>query len=156
MTTQRWIAGSGQGLTWGSCFGAEVNSLGIGNAIASSVVISNATPLDVYCDFSLSLGSVTTIAGPPYVGLYFYILNADGTSYGDGQFASAAAGPPSTTYQVGSIAAPPGVTAVITGSLRGIVLPPGSGKFVIWNNLGVALAASANTLSYRTYNLQDA
>jgi hypothetical protein len=154
MATERWIAGSGVGLTWTSCFGTEVNSVVTGNAIQSSITISNATALDLLCDLSISLGSVTTGSGLPYVGFYFYPLNQDASTYGDGRFGSSAAGPPPTAYYAGAIPAPASTTAVVVGMIRSVWLPPGSGRFVLYNNLGVTLASSSNTIAYRTYNLQ--
>ncbi len=156
MATERLIGGSGVGLTWTSCFSTELNSLVNGNAVISADVINNATALDMLADVSVSLGSVTTGAGLPYIGLYIYPLNQDGSSYGDGRFGSSAAGPPSTLYAVGAIAAPASTTAVVTGMVRGIWLLPGSFKFLIFNSLGVNFASSANTVEYRTYNRQVA
>lgn len=107
--------------------------------------------MDIFADFAFVGGSVTTVA-PNYMGVYLYPLNSDGTTYGDSKFASSAAGPPPSCYFVGSIIAPVG-TQAITGMVRGIILPPGSFKFLIYNQLGVTLAGSgANTILYRTYN----
>ena|SRR5271170_7595 len=153
MATEKWIAGSGQGLTWGAAMGAsDPNSLAAGSAILSSVAITNATALDVFCDVSISLASVTTGAGAPYIGIYRYPLNEDGSSYGDGRFGSAAAGPPPSQYYVGLIPCVPSNTGVITGTIEGIILRPAQFKFVLYNNAGVALASSSNTVDYRTYN----
>lgn len=155
MATEKWIAGSGVGLTWTSCFSTEVNSVVTGNAILSGAsAITNGTALDLLCDISISLGSITTGAGLPYVGFYIYPLNQDGTTYGDGRFASSAAGPPPTNYYAGAIPAPASTTGVITGMVRGVWLPTGTFKFVLYNNLGATLAGSSNTISYRTYNRQ--
>ena len=156
MATEKWIAGSGVGLTWTSCFGTEVNSLASGNAVLSSVAISNASPLDLLCDISISLGSVTSGSAIPFIGFYLYLLNQDGSTYGDGRFGSSAAGPPQTQYYVGSVPVQASTTAAIVGHVRGIWLPPGSAKFVIYNNAGVNLASSSNTVAYRTYNRQVA
>lgn len=152
MATEKWIAGSGQGLTYGSCFSTEINSLASGNAVLSATQIDNTTALDIFADVSISLGSVATGAGSPFIGLYLYPLNEDGTTYGDSQFGSAAAGPPPSAYFVGVIPTKVSATAVITGTVRGIILPAGKFKFVLYNNAGVTLAASSNTVSYRTYN----
>lgn len=154
MSIERWVAGSGVGLTWTGCFSTEINSIVSGNAILSSITISNATALDLLCDVSISLGSVTTGSGLPYVGLYFYPLNQDGSTYGDNRFGSSASGPPPTAYYAGAIPAPASTTASVVGMIRSVWLPPGSGRFVLYNNLGVTLASSTNTVSYRTYNLQ--
>ena len=156
MAVERWVAGVGIGLTWASCAGSELNSLSNGNAVQSSVVVTNGTNLDLLCDVSISLGSVASGSGVPFIGLYFYPLNQDGTSYGDGRFGSAAAGPPPTAYFVGSIPVVASVTAVIVGMVRGIWLPPGSGVFTFYNQAGIATAASSNTAKYRTYDRQVA
>jgi len=149
---EKWIAGSGQGLSWGSAFSTEINSLANNYAVQSSVVISNGTALDTYMDVSISIGSITTIAGAPYLGLYIYPLNQDGSTYGDGRFSSAAAGPPLTIYYVGQISLIPSVTQAQTGSFSNILLPPGSFVLVLYNLAGATLASSSNVIKYRTYN----
>ena len=70
MATEKWIAGSGVGLTWTSCFSTEVNSLVAGNAVLGATAISNGTPLDLLADVSISLGSVTSGSGSPFFGFY--------------------------------------------------------------------------------------
>lgn len=152
--TEKWIAGSGQGLTWGDICGAEVKTTAVSslNAVLCSVVVANGTALDVFGDFSISLASVTSGAGAPYIGIYLYPLNEDGSTYGDGKFGSPATGPPPTEYFVCSIPVVASVTAAIVGMCRGILLPPGSFKVVFYNVAGVATASSGNTVQYRTYN----
>ena len=153
MSTERWIAGSGQGLTWGNAYTAAstFNSIVNGNAIISDLQIDNSTALDIFADFGFNGGSVTTVA-PNYIGVYLYPLNSDGSTYGDGRFGSSAAGPPPSTYYVGSIGLPVG-TQALDGTIRGIILPPGKFKFLIYNQAGVTLAGSGgNTLLYRSYN----
>ena len=91
---------------------------------------------------------------PNYLGVYLYPLNSDSSTYGDNRFGSSAAGPPPSTYYVGSIIFPVG-TQALDGTIRGIILPPGTFKFLIYNQAGVTLAgAGANTILYRTYNRQ--
>lgn len=152
MATEKWIAGSGQGLTWGNAYTAStLDSIVNGNAIASDVVITNGTALDLFADFSFAFGSIT-IAAPNFLGIYIYPLNKDGSTYGDGRFGSSAAGPPPGTYWVGNIIVPTGAAAS-EGTLSRIILPPGSFKFVVYNQLGATLAGSGgNTAQYRTYN----
>lgn len=153
MATEKWIAGTLQGLTWGSAgFSTEVNSLANGNAVIAANQIDNSTALDIFADVSVSLGSVTTSSGAPFIGLYLYPLNEDGSTYGDGGFNSAAAGPPPASYRVGAIVVPASTMGVLVGMVRGIILPPGKFKFLIYNQAGVTLAASSNTLDFRTYN----
>ncbi len=160
MSTERWIAGTGQGLTWGNLFnsGATINSLASGNAIqtATPANIDNSTNLDVFMDISIALGSITSGAGAPYIGVYLYPQNQDGSTYGDGRFGSTAAGPPPAAYYVGSIPLVASVTQAQEGTLRGIVLPPGIFTVILYNQAGVALASSSNGVKYRTYNRQVA
>lgn len=156
MATERWIAGSGVGLTWTNAITAtNLNALANGNALASDVVIANATPLDVFADLSLGFTSMTPLA-PAYMGIYLYPLNKDGTSYGDSRFGTAAAGPPPSNYYVGAIGlGAVSVAAAQTGMLSRIVLPPGSFKFVFYNQSGASLPGSGgSTFQYRTYNRQ--
>lgn len=153
--TEKWIAGSGAGLAWTTAFAASLfNALANGNAVLSGVSITNGTAFDMFADLNIEFASITTTAANGnYVGVYLYPLSATTGLYGDGKFGSAAAGPPPATYFVGSIVAPVGTQAV-QGTLRGIVLPPGTFSFVLYNQLGVATSASAsaNTCTYRTYN----
>lgn len=152
MATQKWTAG-GVGLAYVSAgFSTEVNSLVNGNAVLAANQLNNSTNLDLFSDISISLGSVTTGSGSPYIGFYLYPQNQDGTTYGDGNFTgSGAAGPPPSSYYAGPIPCQVSATGVIVGTLRGILLPPGLFKFVLYNQAGVTLAASSNTISYRTY-----
>jgi hypothetical protein len=151
MAVEKWIAGSGQGLTYGNAFtGSTLNSIASGNAILSDIAITNGTALDIFADVSIQLASAAFVA-PNYIGIYLYPLNQDATTYGDGRFGTSAAGPPSAGYAVGTIGLV-AATQAQNGTLRGIVMPPGTFKFVLYNQGGVALAASANVCLYRTYN----
>lgn len=152
MAVEKYIAGT-VGLTWTNAYtsAATFDSIVAGNAIISDLQIDNSTNLDTFCDISVALGSAA-IAAPNYLGVYLYPLNADGTTYGDGRFSSSAAGPPASSYWVGNIIVPTG-TAANEGTIRGIIMPPGKFKFLIYNQLGVTMAGSgSNTLKYRTYN----
>lgn len=151
MATEKWIAGSGVGLTWTAAFtSSTLNSIASGNAILSDLQIDNSSALDIFADVEVVLASLAAVA-PNFVGVYLYPLNSDASTYGDGKFGSSAAGPPSSTYFVGSIVMG-AATQAWQGVLRGIILPPGKGKFVLHNQMGVAFAASSNTCKYRTYN----
>jgi hypothetical protein len=149
--TEKWIAGSGQGLTYGDAFStATLNSIASGNAILSDLAITNGTALDIFADVSINLASAA-FSSPNFIGIYLYPLNKDASTYGDGRFGSSAAGPPGSSYQnkIISILA---TTAVQMGTAVGFILPPGTFKFVFYNSGGVALAGSGNTCQYRTYN----
>lgn len=150
MATEKWVAGSGQGLSWGSLDTTTLNSISSGNAILSGTQVDNSSALDVFADVEVVLASLAAVA-PNYVGVYFYPLNSDASTYGDGRFGTAASGPPPSTYWVGNIIMV-AATQAQQGVLCGIILPPGKGKFVLYNQMGVAWASSGNTLKYRTYN----
>lgn len=150
MATEKWVGGSGQGLTWGSAFSTEINSVTNGNAILSTVSITNGTALDIFCDVDFIAGATITVAAPAYLGLYLYPLLDNGTTYGDGEFSTSAAGPPPSTYSVGTMGFVTG-TVTLYGMVRGIILPPGTFSFVLYNQSGATLASS-NTCKYRTYN----
>lgn len=159
--TEKWIGGSGQGLTFGNLFSAAtLNSIASGNAILSDLDIDNSTALDMFMDASFIGGSVTT-TGNPFVGLYIYPRLDDATTYGDGRFGTSAAGPPPSNYLAGTLGLPVG-TQAITGMFRApygmpILIPPGHFKGVVHNGAGVAFAgAGANTCKFRTYNRQVA
>jgi hypothetical protein len=151
MATEKWIAGSGVGFTWSSAFGAEINAaIANGNAIASSVVIANQSSLDIFADLSWFSGAGVTTVAPAFLAFYLYPLNNNAV-YGDGRFAASAAGPPPGNYYIGSIGFAAAAATTINGAVTGIIMPPGSFKFVVYNQAGVALATT-NTCQYRTYN----
>ena len=154
---QKFIAGSGVGLTWTPICSTEINGLVAGNAVQCTVVVTNGTALDLFADFSESVTIATSVstAGAPYVGISIYPLNQDGTTYGDGLFAASAAGPPNVITC--AIPSPPSVAGPFlgTGSCRQIPLPPGSFIIVVYNGLGQNFGAGSNTIKYRTYNYQS-
>lgn len=152
MAVEKWVGGAGQGLTWGDAFAtATLDSIANGNAILSGIEIDNSTALDLFADLSINLASAAFVA-PNYIGVYLFPKNKDDTTYGDGRFGSSAAGPPASSYWVGNIILV-AATQAQEGTLRGIILPPGKFKFVLYNQGGVTLAGSSgNTAQYRTYN----
>lgn len=149
MSTEKWVAGSGAGFTWtDASTAASLDSVANGSSVLCTVAVANQTSLDMFCDVSLALGSAAFVA-PNYVGVYIYPLNKDGSTYGDGRFGSAAAGTPPSNYfaaTIGLVAA----TQAQTGTAMGIVMPPGTFKFVLFNQGGVTWAGSGgNTFQYR-------
>lgn len=157
MSTQKFAAGT-VGLSWTSIMTTELNSLGSGSCIQSSAAIVNGSNLDLMCDISFIATLTCTTTGQPYLGIYLLPLNADGSTYGDGLFAAAKAYPPASTYWVGNIGyATAGGSQTIVGTIRGIVMPPGSWKVALYNAIGNttatwSLPTQNSTLYYRTYN----
>ena len=154
----KWIGGSGAGLTtWADAFtSTTLNSLGAGNAIISDLLISNNTPLDMFADISISLGSAAFVA-PAQVALYIYPLNRDGTTFGDGRYfpsgvPTAAAGPPAFHNYACTIQLVAATQAQV-GTFTGLQLPPRPFRFVMYNPNTVGFAASGNSCQYQTYNI---
>lgn len=152
--TQKWIAGAVSSYT--NICTTDLNSRSSGEAILCSTAVANDTNLDLFATFSIGFASVASGANTPSITISIYPLNKDGSTYGDGLFASAAAGPPSVISC--QIPVPPSVTAAIVGTGScgiPIPLPPTAFKIVVWNNAGVALASSGNVVQYRTFNYQS-
>ena len=156
--TEKWITGTVS--SWTPLCGTEVNSLAgstttFGNAVLCSTAVANATNLDLYMKVSVSLGSVTTGAGSPFIAVYVYPLNQDASTYGDGLFTGAggALGPPASNYQGCTIPAPASTTAAIVGSCYTMIQPTNF-KVVIYNNLLVNMASGSNVINYQTFNRQ--
>lgn len=157
MAIEKWVAGSGAGLTWADAVAAaDLNALASGSStITTTITVTNGTALDIFADFSVALKAGGTTASPNFVGVYLYPLNQDGTTYGDNAVTSKSAVTPSASYWVGNIIVPTGVTSgnFVYGQINRVLLPPGSFRWVIQNNLGVALFSDANSIcKYRTYN----
>lgn len=146
MAVEKWASNPG----WSSNMTTELNSIANGNAIASATAIDNSSSLNLFMDIAIALGSITPVV-PNFLGLYIYPLNQDGSTYGDGRFGSAAAGPPGSNYYAGFISLVRAAQAQ-KGVCNRIIVPPGLFKIVVQNNAGVSLAASSNTLYYRLYD----
>lgn len=154
-----WTAGNGQGLTWGTAInGSDLASLASGSTVLSSVAdIANGTNLDQFADISveLTISSATPSAGA-VLELYLAALLGDGSTYGSGEMSSggvitrAPALMPVGVIPLQSVAA----TTLLAGFIQGIVLPPGSFRFALYNGSGITLSSTAgnNAVKYRTYN----
>lgn len=154
MATEKWIAGSGVGFTWTNAFNSgDINqTIANNNAVLSGIVIANQTALDIFCDISFDAGAAVTTVAPGYLGFYLYPLGL-GTFYGDNAFTTTpSAGPPPSNYAVGSIGFPIAASTTIHGVVTGIIMPPGSFKFLLYNQAGVTLPTTGNSCQYRTYN----
>jgi hypothetical protein len=158
-TTAKLIAATQAVFT--SLMTTELNAVANGNAIRGSATVDNATNLDVFAEFSFVGGGSTTLAGAPFLSLYFYLLNGDGTTYGDGRFSTSAAGPPPASYFAGYMGPLSTGATTLTGTFARpdgqgtlIQLPRGVWRPVLYNSLGVAMAATGNVLYYRTTNYQ--
>jgi hypothetical protein len=150
-TQQYGLPASGL-LGWTTIMTTELGGLATGNMAIGNTAVANNTALDILCDISFVSGAAVTGTGQPYVGIYLYPLNADGSTYGDGQTSGAVV--PGSNYWVGNIS---GVAAgqKQTGTLWGVRMPPGVWKPVVYNALGNSLTANStapNILAFRPYN----
>ena len=154
-----WTAGNGAGFTWTTAINAsDLISLANGSTVLSSVAdIANQTSLDIYADLSVRM--TVTSATPPagaWFGLYLAALLDDGATYGDGSLTSGSTitrAPPWSP--VGSIPLETAAAAtVLAGFVQGIVIPPGSFRFALYNGSGAPLSSTAGNciVMYRTYN----
>jgi hypothetical protein len=153
-----WVAGNGQGLTFGTLINsADMASMTNGQTVLSSVPdIANDTNLDMFMDISFLLAiSSSTIAAGANFAFWIYPLNEDGTHYGDGQFTAGTAAsltpafPPCATVGIPAVAS----TTNMYGSVQGITIPPGKFRVAVQNNSGFTLTSGTQTVKYRTYNV---
>jgi hypothetical protein len=153
-----WVAGLGQGLTYGTLINsADMASMTNGQTVVSSVAdIANGTNLDQFMDISyvLVIASNTIAAGANFA-FWIYNLNEDASHYGDGQFTNGTAAsltpsfPPCATVGIPAVAS----TTNMYGTATGIIIPPGSFRVAIQNNSGFSLTSGTQTVKYRTYNI---
>lgn len=158
MTAQPELLIAGAQSAFASLMTTELNSLVSGNAILGSTSVANGTNLDLAAEFSFTTGGSITPSGVPFVGLFLYPLNGDGSTYGDGRFGSSAAGPPPSNYSRGFCGLPAaagtqtGFFGIPGTGIFQIPLPRGTWKPVFYNLTGVTLSSSGNILYYRTTN----
>lgn len=159
MATEKWIGGGVASFT--SIMTTALNSIANGNAILAAADLDNTTALDMFAEFQISLASFGASGAGAYLGLYLYPLNQDASTYGDGRFASSAAGPPPAQFFAGIAMLVPSVTQAQQAPFRRpdgapVIIPPYKFRPVIYNAAGAAFAASGNVLYWRTFNRQVA
>ena len=118
------------------------------NAKKITAALDNSTDRYFWDDLEL----VCTFAATPSANatLEVYLIpSIDGSNYTDG---SDSVDPPSTSL-VG-IFPIRAVTSVQRLSIRGIQLPPGLFKYVVWNKTGVSSSGTSNTLKRRSYSTE--
>jgi hypothetical protein len=155
-----WTAGNGVGLSWTAAFAsADLTSLANGSFMLSSAsTIANGTNFDIYADFSVicTVGSATPPAGA-WFGIFLVALLGDGSTYGDGLATAGTAITRAPPYSpVGSIPLETAIAATkLAGFVQGIVIPPGTFNWGLYNGSGAALSSTAanNTAYFRTYNM---
>jgi len=150
-----WVAGLGQGLTWGTAIAsANMASMTNGQSVMDSTDVTNQTALDIYADISISLAiSSSTIGAGANIAIFLAMLNQDGTTYGDNHVTTSAS---SVTPSYSPIAVIPLFAAAsqtsLIGNASGLIIPPGTFRWAMQNNSGFALTSGTQTIKYRTYN----
>lgn len=140
--TGKWVAGTNPAGTPLSVHSTSLNSLANNAASAASSAIANQTGLDLYGVFTLHLAALSPAAGG-YITVY--ILTAtDNSTYPSATAAVLRNQPDKILWTF-----PLDTTAATAQDLvtPAILLPPCAFKIVVDNQSGVALAASASTLS---------
>lgn len=156
-----WTAGNGVGLSWTTAINSAdmATNLTNGKTVLSSVSdIANGTNLDQFMDvsFSLVIASSTIVAGAN-ISFWLFLLNQDGSTYGDGQFTAGTVAALTPTFApcfvFPLVAAASQTTMVGSNYGNPIIIPPGSFRLAIQNNSGFSLTAGTQTVKYRTYNI---
>jgi hypothetical protein len=157
VTKASWVAGLGQGLTWGTAINtADLASMVNGSTVVSSVAdIANGTALDMFMDISVRLAiASSTIGAGANLALFLFDLLDDAATYGDGNFvngtqkAATPAFPPFAAIPLIAGAA----QTLLVGEAKQIIIPPGSFRLALQNNSGFTLTSGTQTVKYRTYN----
>jgi hypothetical protein len=149
------------GLGWTALFNsADLASLAHGDSVLSSVAdITNGTSLDQFIDISMSLAiaSATPTAGD-YVGFFLAALNQDGSTYADGSFPSGTAKAWAPSWQAAAtivLQSGGGAITSLVGLAQGIVIPPGSFRFVCYlATSSISLSSGTQTVKFRSYNVR--
>lgn len=123
----------------------ELNSLADVTFSGVGTVFDNTANLDQFAAADIVLASLTPVAGA-YLSLYL-VQSIDGTTYEDAPSATN----PGTHMLVATVLVTTGVAAkrIMTPWFR---IPPGKFKLVLYNATGVALGASANTVTVYSGN----
>ena len=158
MAKTQWIGGNGQGLTYGNLFASgDAGTLANGASVRSSIAdITNGTFLDQFMDISFAATiTSSSVAAGANLAFWFYALNEDGTHYGDNGLPTA--GTPVTTFTptfppCATVGVLTGTQTNLYGTATGVVMPPGTFRCAVQNNVGFTFTAC--TIQYRTYNIQ--
>lgn len=133
-----------------------LNTLANNTTKLGSTVINNETNLCTHMDLEMELASVDLSAQTnPSIPVYLIESVDGGTGFIDATDAvSAEASMPPASAICAVLSFRPGTGAEAHRAIvSAIPIPPGRWKLMPRNKTGVALAASGNVLSYRTYNI---
>ncbi len=134
-------------LSYATALSTELNALAAGSTAVAATAIDNTTNLMTDGFVSVSLPTLATGTGTPYLSVYLLPLNQDGTTYGDGTASGTVA--PGAAYFVGNITwAPSRASGTQTGSVYIGQIPPTKFVLAVTNQIGNALAATGNIVAF--------
>ena len=158
-----WSGGllASSGGAYVSAFGAsDMNSLANLSSVMSGLAFDNTvatlgTP-DQFMDVSFTgtMSASVTIPAGSALGLWLYILQRDGTTYGSGKLV---AGTQLASYSpllnpLGGLPIEPGTTITnISSSILNVTIPPRAFRLVAQSQLGTGLVLASGMISIATY-----
>lgn len=144
MATVKW---AGTYTSRGSVLTTELNALANGGYSAASAAYDNTSNLDEWFWFEyVAGGTATPTAG---ANLQIFVLSSmDGTNYAE----AASSTNPGSHQLAAALNVSTGAGTKRVASAFPAQLPPGKLKFVLLNNMGVALPASGNVLNLYSSN----
>lgn len=139
----------------------NIASTGLQNnysVLSSLSAFNNATALDQFMDISF-VGAFSTgqaVVSGAGIAFYLWVLQGDGSTYGDGSRMTAGTPIVNTTYTpllnpIGGFPIAAGTVTNIAGAVLGIPLPPRGFKLVLQNVSGFALNPTGNSCWISTY-----
>lgn len=125
----------------------ELNSLANNTNSSASSAIDNSTNLDLFMDLELVIDTTSSRTAGGGIGVYM-VSRVDGTNFGDVN---------ETTASLVAFFPLDAATTARRATRRDIPIPPEQFKLFARNTAtGITLAASANTLKYRTHSITTA
>lgn len=138
-----------------SALTTELNSLANNAGSAASATIDNSTNLDLFIDLLLTVTFGVAPTASTTVDVYM-IPSPDNTTFGDYTSGASPFAPKALlvgSFEIRAVTTAQNITLEGIGGPGGGPLPAFFKLAVINNATGQAMAASGNTLKYRTYNL---
>ena len=146
MATTKWEAPA----SIATILSTDLNSLADGaNFLSDALSNDESAELYLFADFEFYIAATSARSTDARVELYL-LSEIDGSNYAYGGTSL----DPAPNAHVGDFQYDAAGTAARYAILREVRLPPTDFKVLVINELGVAMAASGNTLKFIKYNIQ--